>query len=30
MDAKKAAGYYAPEAPEPRDGEIAKGRALDE
>jgi GTP cyclohydrolase II len=30
MDAKKAAGYYAPAAAEPRDGEVAKGRALDE
>jgi GTP cyclohydrolase II len=30
MDAKKAAGYYAPEASVPRNGEVAKGRALDE
>ena len=30
MDAKKAAGYYAPDAPELRNGELAKGRALDE
>jgi hypothetical protein len=30
MDAKKAAGYYAPEGSEPRDGEIAQGRALGE
>jgi len=30
MDAKKAAGYFAPESPESRDGEVAKGRALDE
>jgi GTP cyclohydrolase II len=30
MDAKKAAGYYAPESGEPCNGEVAKGRALDE
>ncbi len=30
MDAKKAAGYYAPEAPDERSGAVAKGRALDE
>jgi GTP cyclohydrolase II len=30
MDAKRAAGYYAPDAPELRNGELAKGRALDE
>jgi hypothetical protein len=30
MDAKKAAGYYAPEGADTRDVEIAKGRALDE
>ena len=30
MDAKKAAGYYAPEPAQPCDGEVARGRALDE
>jgi GTP cyclohydrolase II len=30
MDAKKAAGYYAPEPAQPRNGDVAKGRALDE
>ena len=30
MDAKKAAGYYAPEPTQPCNGEVAKGRALDE
>ena len=30
MDAKKAAGYYAPEPAQPCNGEVAKGRALDE
>jgi len=30
MDAKKAAGYYAPESAEPCSLEVAKGRALDE
>jgi hypothetical protein len=30
MDAKKAAGYYAPEPAQPCDGDVARGRALDE
>jgi len=30
MDAKKAAGYYAPEPAQPCNGEVARGRALDE
>ena len=30
MDAKKAAGYYAPAAAEPPGGEVARGRALDD
>jgi len=30
MDAKKAAGYYAPAAADPLGGEVAKGRALDD
>jgi GTP cyclohydrolase II len=30
MDAKKAAGYYAPAALEPPGGDVAKGRALDD
>ena len=30
MDAKKAAGYYAPEPSQPCNGKVAKGRALDE
>jgi hypothetical protein len=30
MDAKKAAGNYAPEPAQPRNGDVAKGRALDE
>jgi len=30
MEAKKAAGYYAPAAAEPPGGDVAKGRALDD
>ena len=30
MDAKKAAGYYAPTAAEPPGGEVARGRGLDD
>ena len=30
MDAKKAAGYYAPESAQPCNAEVARGRALDE